>query len=245
MLSSSKKSFIPGILLYTDEDYKLSLYVREHFDALDKLTGDWCTIYLLENPSPKWRKANQNWRKIIEANWHKNWFNSKPYDKSEAYDIARQLDIEPRSLPCLVLISPTNLSEKLVLKIEEVSPEHFRELFSIFERLVKSVSSQNLKQSEAGSQTFDYLKLNFDKIADFLQKHTNKDENDGTKYINVQGDYIDKSRNLKIGDVGGDFKPIGSAFMADNFEASGTVSESINLDQGSPDEGNFNGQDEK
>lgn len=271
-LFSSGRSLIPGVLLYTDEDYELSLYVRKHFDALDKLTGDWCTIYLLENPSPKWLQASQNLRKAIGAslhtNWfggklYENWFRSKPYDKSEAYDIARQLNVESSSLPCLVLISPTNLSEKLVLQIREISPEYFRKLFSTLEKLVKRISSEKLSQKEASSQVFDYLKLNFNEIVNFLEKYASKqEENNSTKYIlkgdnisisiepvnigninynekiegnYVQGDNTDQSRNLKVGDVGGDFKPIGSALMADGFRASSTVAESTNFDKGMPE----------
>lgn len=257
--SLSERSYIPGVLLYTDEDDELSIYIREYFDFLDKLTGDWCTIYLLENPSPKWRKANQNWKERAKSGLHTNWFRSKPYDKSEAYDIARQLDIESSSLPCLVLISPSNLSEKLVLQIREVSPDYFRKLFSTLEKLVKSVSPEKPRQIEASSQVFDYLKLSFDEIVNFLEKHASKEDNNHTKYILkgdnifvsiepvnignvnynekiegnfVQGDYTDQSRNLTVGDIGGDFKPIGSALLADNFEVSGAAADSINFDQG-------------
>ncbi len=38
----------------------------------------------------------------------------------------------------------------------------------------------------------------------------------------------DKSRSFQVGDVGGDFKPIGSPIMSDNVQISGTVAESIN-----------------
>ncbi|WP_052672486.1 pentapeptide repeat-containing protein [Aliterella atlantica] len=259
-LLSSEEGFIPGILLYTDEDDKLSLYVREHFDALDKLTGDWCTIYLLENPSPKWRQANHSWRKMAESGLNASWFKSKPYDKSEAYDIARQLNVELSNLPCLILISPANLSEKLVLQIKEVSPEYFRKLFSTIEKLVKRISSEKLRQRKPNSQVFDYLKLNFNEIVNFLENHASKQEKDNsTKYIlkgdnifvsiepvnisnlnynekiegnYVQGNYTAQSRSLTVGNVGGDFKPIGSALMADDFRASGTVANSINFDQG-------------
>jgi hypothetical protein len=40
-------------------------------------------------------------------------------------------------------------------------------------------------------------------------------------------DNIDKSRSFTVGNVGGDFKPIGSAIMSDNAEISGTVADSI------------------
>jgi uncharacterized protein YjbI with pentapeptide repeats len=259
-LSLSKKGFIPGILLYTDEDDNLSLYIRQHYDAFDKLTGDWCTIYLLENPSPKWKKANKTWRKRAESGLNISWFRSKPYDKSEAYDIARQLNVEVSSLPCLVLISPTNLSEKLVLQIREVSPDYFRKLFSTLEKLVISSISKSLKEKDAGSQVFNYLKLNFHEIVDFLEKNASKqDGNSNTKYIlkgdnifvsiepvnignlnytekvegdYIQGDFTDQSRNFTVGDIGGDFKPIGSALMADGVKSSGTVvAESLSINK--------------
>ncbi len=38
----------------------------------------------------------------------------------------------------------------------------------------------------------------------------------------------DKSRSFQVGDVNGDFKPIGSPIMSDNVEISGTVAECIN-----------------
>jgi len=37
----------------------------------------------------------------------------------------------------------------------------------------------------------------------------------------------DKSRNFRVGDVGGDFKPIGAPILADNASISGTVAETI------------------
>ncbi|MBD2533013.1 hypothetical protein H6G97_26945 [Nostoc flagelliforme FACHB-838] len=45
----------------------------------------------------------------------------------------------------------------------------------------------------------------------------------------------DQSRSFTVGNVGGDFKPIGSAMMSDNVEISGTVAESINQLPVSPD----------
>ena len=240
-LSSSEKSFIPGILLYTDEDDRLSLYMREHFDAFDKLIGDWCTIYLLENLSPKWRKANHNWKRMIESGLDLSWFRSKPYDKSEVYDIARELNINISNIPCLVLISPEKLSEKLVFEIKEVSPKYFRNLFSTLEKLVTT------SKSKTGSQVFQNLKINFSEIVVFLEKHATKSEEQaGTKYV-FNGDNVsisvepvnitNNSRTFTIGDVGGDFKPVGSSLMADDFTASGTIAESINSELNIPEEG--------
>jgi hypothetical protein len=45
----------------------------------------------------------------------------------------------------------------------------------------------------------------------------------------------DQSRSFTVGNVGGDFKPIGSTMMSDNVEISGIVAESINQLPDSPD----------
>jgi hypothetical protein len=44
----------------------------------------------------------------------------------------------------------------------------------------------------------------------------------------------DQSREFTVGDVGGDFKPIGSPILADNANISGTVAETINQLPSSP-----------
>lgn len=46
---------------------------------------------------------------------------------------------------------------------------------------------------------------------------------------------VDQSRSFTVGNVGRDYKPIGSAMMSDNVEISGTVAESINQLPASPD----------
>lgn len=38
----------------------------------------------------------------------------------------------------------------------------------------------------------------------------------------------DESRNFTVGDVGGDFKPVGSPILADNATISGTIADTIN-----------------
>ena len=45
----------------------------------------------------------------------------------------------------------------------------------------------------------------------------------------------DQNRSFVVGNVGGDFKPIGSAMMSDKVEISGIVAESINQLPDSPD----------
>ncbi|MHC5733043.1 MAG: hypothetical protein ACYTXY_55235, partial [Nostoc sp.] len=90
-----------------------SIYIKENFESLDKLTGDWCTIFLIERPPLGWEKSRLYWKEIFENELYErfqflNLLRNKPYKKSEAYDIARKLKIDVKNLPCLVLLNPHN-----------------------------------------------------------------------------------------------------------------------------------------
>ncbi|NEN92334.1 MAG: hypothetical protein F6K48_26920 [Okeania sp. SIO3H1] len=73
-------------------------------------------------------------------------FETKPFNRNESYDIARQLDILPEQLPCLVLLPPlTEISgrEKIIIPIQEVSANYFRKIFSTLEKIVKQAKDKN------------------------------------------------------------------------------------------------------
>ncbi|NET24876.1 hypothetical protein [Okeania sp. SIO1I7] len=43
---NSHDNLINGIFLYTDEDSKIVDYIKNNYEAFDKLTGEWCCIYV-------------------------------------------------------------------------------------------------------------------------------------------------------------------------------------------------------
>ncbi|NEO64209.1 MAG: hypothetical protein F6J98_28885 [Moorea sp. SIO4G2] len=120
-----------------------------------------------------------------------------------------------------------------------------------------------MNQEKLQTEAFEHIKINFTEIVGFLEKHATKDEqNSGVKYCfkghnisvyvepvnienvnynqKIEGNYVEKnytdqSRSLTVGDVSGDFKPIGSSFIADDLTVSGTVAESIDFDQSMPE----------
>lgn len=176
-LFTFNENLIPGIILYTEEDNKLSHYIKDNFESLDKLTGDWCTIFLLERPPLGWEKSHLYWKEIFEDKFYEkfkffNFLKNRKYQKSEVYDLARKLKIDINSLPCLVLLNPKNMLcksddeygsvEKIVFRIKEVSPEYFRDLFFNLEAQV--INSQS---------AFENIKLNFPKITKILKSIRN------------------------------------------------------------------------
>ncbi|MGI8502133.1 MAG: pentapeptide repeat-containing protein [Hassallia sp.] len=191
------KPLIPGIILYTDEDTKLSIYIKENFESLDKLTGDWCTIFLLERPPLGWEKSRLYWKEIFENELYEklqflNLLRNKPYKKSEAYDIAKKLKIDVNNLPCLVLFNPYDLLnrnssldeyalvDKLVFRIKEVSAEYFRNLFFALEE--KANNSQF---------PFRDIKVDFPDIMKILEKSSQQEQKDSSKVSNY---YISDSQ---------------------------------------------------
>lgn len=138
-IKNDSSELLKGIFLYTDVDREIVNYIRDNFQDFDKLTGDWSKIYILEKPQPNLDSLIKYWESILYSELYEKFFLSrwlfktKPFDRNESYDIARQLDIFPEQLPCLVLLPPlTEISglEKLIIPIQEVSDNYFRKIFS-------------------------------------------------------------------------------------------------------------------
>nr|MBA3922791.1 pentapeptide repeat-containing protein [Nostocaceae cyanobacterium] len=179
-----KQPVTPGIILYTDEDTELSIYIKENFESIDKLTGDWCTIFLLECPPLGWEKSRLYWLDIFENNLHErfqffNLIRQKRYKKTQAYDIARKIKVDVKKLPCLVLFNPDDLLnensslnayssvDKLVFHIKEVSTEYFRNLFFVLE-----------EKANDSEFTFRNIKINFPYIMKILDEFSQKKPKD-------------------------------------------------------------------
>ena len=131
---------INAIFLYTQEDKDLVKYVITNYNSLDVITGDWCKIYVLEQPSPNLKSLKKYWLSLLKAKLYERckayrWItNAKPFDKNESYKIAEKLGISPAHFPCLVILPPFNKltsEEKLIIPIKTVSKEYFRQLFSV------------------------------------------------------------------------------------------------------------------
>ena len=206
---------LKGIFLYTDVDKEIVNYTRDNFQEFDKLTGDWNKIYILEKPEPNLDSLRKYWQSILYSELYEKFslsrwlFKTKPFNRNESYDIARQLDILPEQLPCLVLLPPlTEISsrEKLIIPIQEVSASYFRKIFSTLEQIVKQTEEKN--KYEAIKIRFnyltEYLETNSEKI---VQRTTTEYQINGTNiFVNSQTDNFQMTENSRDIQISGDSK---------------------------------------
>lgn len=128
-------------MLYTDEDVELAKYVRMYFSSLNWLTGKHLGVFVIERPSKG--AMTEYWRRSLEPKLYRiwglmGWLSSMPYDRSQAYEIARRLGVAEDQLPCIVVFDKLERPNKLVFPIEAVSPRYFRSLFADLRRAIHS-----------------------------------------------------------------------------------------------------------
>ncbi|NEP88948.1 MAG: hypothetical protein F6K18_20105 [Okeania sp. SIO2C2] len=173
-INNSSSEILNVIFLYADSDREILNYIGDNLDEIEKLTGDWNKIYILEKPLPNLDSLIKYWQSILYSELYEKFslsrwlFKTKPFNRNKSYDIARQLDILPEQLPCLVLLPPlTEISgrEKLIIPIQEVSANYFRKIFSTLEQIVKQTEEKN---------KYEAIKIRFNDLAEYLERNSEK-----------------------------------------------------------------------
>jgi hypothetical protein len=140
-----------GALLYTDEDEELVKYVRKHFTSLSTLTGEHLHVYMIERPTLG--ADLRYWKGMLQKEFYQLWgvmrvLDTTPYSRSQSYEIAASLGIEPARLPCLVIFDYLERQNKLIFPIDEVSPAYFRHLLGSLNAKI----SETFPPPEPGSE---------------------------------------------------------------------------------------------
>ncbi|NER07126.1 MAG: hypothetical protein F6K17_33390, partial [Okeania sp. SIO3C4] len=199
-LNNDSDSLVTGIFLYTDEDSEIVDYVKNNYEAFDKLTGDWCCIYVLEKKGMKWESLTKYWQYLLLSELH-DFFKpislvyAKPFNRNEFYKIARDLGIPIEQLPCLVFLPPlTEIfgQEKLVIPVKEASTKYFRKVFSTLEGIVNQTKEQN---------KYEAIKVKFDHIIQYLENNSEKVVQQTTTEYQINGTNIfvnSEIRRLKM-----------------------------------------------
>ena len=196
-IKNNSSELLNGIFLYTDSDREIVNYIRDSLDEFDKLIGEWNKIYILEKPEPNPDSLKKYWQSILYAELYEKFslsrwlFKTKPFNRNESYDIARQLDILPEQLPCLVLLPPlTEISgrEKLIIPIQEVSANYFRKIFSTLEQIVKQTEEKN---------KYEAIKIRFNDLTEYLERNSEKIVQRTTTEYQINGTNIFVNNQLK------------------------------------------------
>lgn len=169
--ATSEQKYLVGILLYTEEDHELARYVRMYYRELNKMTSNNLKIYVLEKKPSKLKEALIYWERALETQIDKRvllvwaflkWINSRPVDKSQAYEIVRSLGLYPDQMPCLILLSNFKKPkhEAIIVSIDS-STDAIRHLFSNILRILDEFRD---KDEYSKDDEFKSLKSGLNKI---------------------------------------------------------------------------------
>jgi hypothetical protein len=136
-------------LLYTDADEDLPCFVREYYEDLHVLSGSWLNVYAIEkvNTNRNLQEVLRYWKSLLSEKtyviWSSlGWLRTKPYNKSQCYEIGRSLGIGPSQFPCVALFDTPTPDRVLVFPIVKPYINFFR---SLFEDLKNVLTEENLK----------------------------------------------------------------------------------------------------
>lgn len=186
-------------LLYSDLDANFAKYVKEAWNALDRVSGRHCLITLIEEPqNPEnekyWEKiglpnegSEKIYRKLVGERPSKydkeinKWFlQFKPYDRNVHIEIADKLEISYTDMPCLVFYTSSKSKEYLIYgfsndwSFDHLS-EHMKAVFTAVRKRAdkkwKLEASEEVKRQDILSQLEgDFRNV---KISKFIRRVVN------------------------------------------------------------------------
>jgi hypothetical protein len=186
--SLNEYGHINSVLLYTDEDSDLAQYIRYNFSSLSEMTGNNFFIHVIEQPTQSRDvSVREYWKAVLEQNAYSflhllGWTRYKPYDKADAYKIARMLGVYPDTLPCIILFGNLENDEKIVLKITGEFQTLFRRLTSVVIRTIEKLWEAQVELYHFGEINFDEFKKAFLEAWDLEQGESGEKQNQGSTF---------------------------------------------------------------
>jgi hypothetical protein len=127
----------PRVITYVLEYPLTKLTLLE--EIVQVIVGPTWSSYLRPKPKDKTFAAPLFWKERLDMlTYHAwallGWTQSKPLNKTAAYEIARKLGIYPDQLPCLAVFDRTSQAEKIVFPVSGDYATFFRSTFSNIQR---------------------------------------------------------------------------------------------------------------
>jgi hypothetical protein len=138
-ISEDNEASTHAFFLYTTEDKNIARYVRENFFELDKLSGEECLIFLIDNPPKSERdevRAREYWREVeLKTPVWTGFTKVMPYDQATAHEIGTYLGIHPRDIPCITFFRSIHDRQLVIYRLDNSwtdleLTEELREFFS-------------------------------------------------------------------------------------------------------------------
>lgn len=148
-----------SLVLYTEEDSNLALYVRQYYGALHIMSGFDLTFYFLEYIPPiQYDRPSLHafWSSVLPHKWYSVWrtvglIRSKPFPPARVYEIVRELGLEPAQLPCMVFFLDWRkiAEERMVLRITPPISTFFRQVCSDVHTVIAELAGKDAPAKRA------------------------------------------------------------------------------------------------
>lgn len=238
-------------LLYTDADEEFSCFLRETYSDIHVLSGSRFKVYAVERASTyeNFQESLQYWKSLLSERlyivWSSlGWLSTKPYDKTQSYEIGKHLGITPEQFPCLALFDTPDPDRVLIFPISKPYIKFFRSLFKDLNSILKEIDdkfkifkSESLfpyrepqKDKNFSKKMYELVKREYIKIRETLLQNSVIESN------------LEVSRHIFNGKTFFVNLYSGETSMTENREihlGSGSYYESINTSGGNYIQGNY------
>lgn len=143
------QSCIFAVFLYTDEDFNLATYVRNHMIELHRMSGEQCIFFVIQKPTHKLVRAIQedfgNWvTEYFKEIWKEETIDAEdpryyryleersmdlrdpkyaeyfePFDKTQAYVIGEYFKVKQSQFPCIVFFSDLTSNRRFIVELNK------------------------------------------------------------------------------------------------------------------------------
>jgi hypothetical protein len=221
-------------LLYTDADKEFSCFLRETYSDIHVLSGSRFKVYAIErvNTYENFQESLQYWKSLLSEKlyivWSSlGWLSSKPYDKTQSYEIGRHLGITPEQFPCLALFDVPCPDRVLIFPLSKPYINFFRSLFKDLNLILEefnleleilrersSFPFKPLKKENHGKEIYDFVKKEYMKIREKLLKNSVIESNSEvakhvfngkTFFVNLYSGETSMTENREIHTGGGNY----------------------------------------
>jgi hypothetical protein len=151
---------VNSLVLYTEEDTDLALYVRQYYGALHIMSGFDLAFYFLEYIPPVQDidrpSLHAFWSSVLPHKWYSAWrtiglIRSKPFPPARVYQILHELGLDAAQLPCMVFFLDWRkiAEERIVLRITPPIPTFFRQVCSDVHMVIADLAGKETPAESA------------------------------------------------------------------------------------------------
>ena len=141
-----------GFFLYTEADKKIAKYAKNNFYELNAMSSE-CLLFYIERPTFLKKYSLSREYHIEYGKFHPTFpsgmsSETKPYDRTQVYEIAKKLKISIDKIPCIVFFQNLDSNSIIVYPLknkwtDEEITTNLRKIFSIIDKYDKNTNYES------------------------------------------------------------------------------------------------------